>query len=66
MTRHYDGLAVAEPVFGELQNCMDLAIAATLIVAEPVRKAGCSLPTLVEVSSLKPIELHAPTRSIPA
>ena len=26
MTAHYDELAVAEPVFGDLRNCMQLAL----------------------------------------
>lgn len=62
MTRHYDALAVAEPVFGELQNCMDLAVAATLIVRENLpQKAGCGLPTLLDGAALKPVKLNAAT-----
>ena len=63
MTRHYDELAVAEPVFGELQNCMDLAIVAALIVSEHLpQKAACELPTLLEGATIKPAELQAPTQ----
>ncbi len=63
MTRRYDQLAVAEPVFGELQNCMELAIAAALIVREQLpQKADCSLPTLLDGASIKPAELHAPAQ----
>jgi hypothetical protein len=32
MTRRYDDLAGAEPVFGQLRNCMDLALVAALVV----------------------------------
>ena len=63
MTRHYDQLAVAEPVFGELQNCMELAIAAALIVREHLpQKADCELPTLLDGASIKPVEFPAPTQ----
>ena len=48
MTRHYDELALADPVFGDLKNCMDLAIVAALIVKENLAaKAGVSLPALM-------------------
>jgi hypothetical protein len=63
MTRHYDELAHAEPVFGELQNCIDLAVAAALIVRENLpHKAGCSLSTLLDGSLLKPVELPVPSQ----
>jgi hypothetical protein len=63
MTRHYDELAVAEPVFGQLQSCMELAVAATLIVRENLpQKAGCGLSTLLDGASLKTVELQAPTQ----
>ena len=38
MTKRYDALAQADPIFGELRNCMDLAIVSALI-------AGYQLPT---------------------
>ncbi len=48
MTAHYDDLALAEPVFGQVRNCMDLAVAAALIRNENLlAKAGLELPTLV-------------------
>jgi hypothetical protein len=63
MTKHYDELSVAEPVFGELQNCMELAIAAALIVREHLpQKANCSLTTLLDGTSVKSAELPAPTQ----
>jgi hypothetical protein len=48
MTRSYDQLAQAEPVFIELRNCMDLAVVAALIVTKDLpAKAGCQLPLLL-------------------
>lgn len=48
MTTRYSELSVAEPVFGQLQGCMDLAVAATLIVRKDLLgKAQCDLPMLV-------------------
>lgn len=49
MTACYADLSVAEPVFGQLQGCMDLAVAAALIVRKDlVGKAHCELPMLFE------------------
>jgi hypothetical protein len=54
MTAKYDELAVAEPIFGQLRNCMELAIVAALIVKEDLPgKAGSSLPTLLSPNALK-------------
>ena len=61
MTDHYDELAKADPVFGQLRNCMDLAIVSALIVQERLtEKAGLSLPLLMGTGGLEPIELNAP------
>ena len=49
MTSCYADLSVAEPVFGQLQGCMDLAVAATLIARKGLLgKAQCDLPMLVK------------------
>jgi len=49
MTARYDDLSVAEPVFGQLQGCMDLAVAAALIVRKDLlAKAQCDLPMLIK------------------
>lgn len=49
MTARYADLSVAEPVFGQLQGCMDLAVAATLIVRKDLLSKGqCDLPMLVK------------------
>lgn len=49
MTARYADLSVAEPVFGQLQGCMDLAVAATLIVRKDLLgKAQCQVPMLIK------------------
>jgi len=61
MTQKYDALARAEPVFGELQNCMDLAIVAALIVKERLcEKAGYSMPVLLDPIARPTPEFFAP------
>ncbi|HEV3342872.1 MAG TPA: DUF1598 domain-containing protein [Pirellulales bacterium] len=48
MTKKYDELSVKEPIFGELRNCIDLAVVAALIVKENlVAKAAIDLATLL-------------------
>ncbi len=54
MTRNYDALALADPLFGQLRNCMELAIVGALIVKEDLPgKAGNSLPVLMDPGALK-------------
>ena len=61
MTREYDRLALAEPVFGELRNCAELAALATLIVRENLTdKAGYTMPLLLSASALKTAQLSVP------
>jgi len=61
MTEKYPELAVAEPIFGQLQNCMDLAIVGALIVKERLaEKAGYSMTTLRDPSDVKPVVFNAP------
>jgi hypothetical protein len=61
MTQKYSDLAVADPVFGELQNCMDLAIVGALIVkANLPEKAGYDLPTLTSSPAVKTDVFNAP------
>ncbi len=63
MTAHYDELAVAMPVFGDLRNCMQLALAGALIAHERlIDKAGCHLPALMQESTLKTLQLPVPTQ----
>ncbi|MGA2060421.1 MAG: DUF1598 domain-containing protein, partial [Thermoguttaceae bacterium] len=61
MTDQFAALALAEPVFGELRNCMELAIVGALIVKERLPdKAGYSLPVLMSSPELRPAEFNAP------
>jgi hypothetical protein len=61
MTNQFAALAVAEPVFGELRNCMELAIVGALIVKERLpEKAGYSMPVLMNTEELRPAEFNAP------
>ena len=63
MTEHYPELALAEPVFGELRNCMELAVVGALVAHEKLtERAGCSLPLLLDDEALRTRELTAPTQ----
>ncbi|NLE40167.1 MAG: DUF1598 domain-containing protein [Pirellulaceae bacterium] len=60
-TEKYDELAMVDPVFGQLRNCMQLAIVAALIVKEDLAgKAGYSLPTLLDPTDVEIEKLPAP------
>jgi len=59
MTARYDELSKADPVFGQVRNCMDLATAAALIANERLlEKADLALPTLLGEGGVKPAELE--------
>jgi Protein of unknown function (DUF1598) len=60
MTTHYDELCVKDPIFGQLRNCIDLAVLAALIQQRNLPEiAGWSMPLLV--GSDLPVEsYHAP------
>ncbi len=61
MTSHYDALAIATPVFGELRNCMQMAMVGALVAHERLTdKAGCNLPALLQEGSLKTVAMSAP------
>jgi hypothetical protein len=61
MTKEFSKLAVAEPVFGEMKNCMDLAVAAAVIVKERLpEKAANSLPSLFTDETVKTEVFYAP------
>jgi hypothetical protein len=61
MTEKYPELAVADPIFGQLQNCMELAVVGALVVKEQLaEKAGGSMPTLLDSSAVKPEAFHSP------
>jgi hypothetical protein len=58
MTEKYDELSAKEPIFGELRNCMDLAVISALIVKENLAsKASCDLSLLLDPSRV-PLRQH--------
>ncbi len=61
MTAKFSELAVAEPIFGQMRNCMELAIVSALIVKEQLpHKAGYSMPTLLNPADVKTETFNAP------
>ncbi len=61
MTDKYPELAVADPIFGELQNCMELAIVGAIVVKNRLpEKAGYDLPTLLSPRAVKAEVFYAP------
>jgi len=64
MTDHYDELAVADPVFGQLQNCMDMAIVAAIIAGNSLLdRAQLSLPMLTDSGMLQTAQFPAPKQA---
>jgi hypothetical protein len=63
MTAKYDDLSVAEPVFGELRNVMDLCVISALIAKENLlAKTKLEIPTLLGGNDkLQPNVWNAPT-----
>jgi hypothetical protein len=61
MTRKYAELAAVDSIFGQLQNCMELAVVGALVAKERLaEKAGNSLPTLLDSSVVKTAEFNTP------
>ncbi len=59
MTACYDQWALAEPVFGQLRNCMDLAVVAALLVEQDLLgKAGLHLPALMGADGVPTAQLR--------
>ena len=49
MTAHYDELSAKDSIFGQLRNCMDLAVVAALIQHEQLtEKCGWSMALLMD------------------
>jgi hypothetical protein len=64
MTAKYEELAGKEPIFAQLRNCMQLALAATLVVhGDLPAKAGHDFRVLFSKDQL-PAEEHLPPRKI--
>ncbi len=60
MTAHYDELSAKDTIFGQLRNCMDLAVVAALISRENLtEKCGWSMPLLMNPDLLVD-SFHAP------
>jgi len=60
-TARYDELSLADPIFGQLRNCMDLAIVAALVAKEELpQKAQTTLPSLMASSGMETMEFPAP------
>jgi hypothetical protein len=61
MTARFDELARALPAFGQLRNCMDLAVVAALIAKEDLATAaGCDLSLLLDDKRIKVAEYQVP------
>ena len=61
MTARYDELATKEAVFGQLRNCIDLAVVGALIVKDHLpEKAGCSLSVLLHDEKLPAEQFGVP------
>lgn len=61
MTAQYQELSLAEPVFGQLRNCMELAIVGALLVKEDLpQRAGCNLPVIMDSGRVEVDQFPAP------
>src|SRR5262245_63191149 len=64
MTAQYDQLAIAEPVFGQLRGCMDLALATAILASgDLVARVGLELPTLLDNTRLQ-LAAHRVPKSV--
>jgi hypothetical protein len=61
MTEKYSELSVAMPVFGELRNCMDLAVVAAVVTHyELIKQTGAELPSLTGGNGIRGPQYHVP------
>jgi hypothetical protein len=61
MTEKFDALSAKDSVFGQLRNCMDLAVVAALITKEGLAgRAGLDLALLMDPTQLPTVELETP------
>lgn len=66
MTAHFDKLSTQRPIFGQLRNCMDLAVVAALMENEDLLfRSGCDLKVLMNAELLRGPQLH-PAKTIPS
>jgi hypothetical protein len=60
-TNKYDELSLKDTIFGQLRNCMDLAVLAALIVKQDLSgKAGYQMPLWLDDVNLPATEMAAP------
>ncbi|HEX3725776.1 MAG TPA: DUF1598 domain-containing protein [Pirellulales bacterium] len=63
MTAHYEELSTRDSIFGQLRNCMDLAVVAALISKEHLtEKCGWSMPLLMDAEL--PVESYFAPRQV--
>ena len=63
MTAHYGRLAAKQPVFAELENCVDLAVVAALIHGRQLAaRAGLDLGPLLDAAALPLPRYEVPTQ----
>ncbi|MDR2170875.1 MAG: DUF1598 domain-containing protein [Planctomycetaceae bacterium] len=61
MDEQYNSLSRIDPVFGELKNCMGLAMVVALILREDlINKSKCDIKTIMEEQRLKTPQLPEP------
>lgn len=61
MTAHYEELSRKDPVFGQLRNCMDLAVLGALIVQQNLpERCGHSFPLLLNSKTLPVEQFNVP------
>jgi hypothetical protein len=61
MTARYDELAIAQPVFGQLRGCMDLAlVTAVLASGDLLTAVGMELPMLLDETRLQLVKHQVP------
>ncbi len=61
MTARYEALSAKVPVFGQLRNCMDLAVVGALLIHHDLPgRAGCELGLLMDDKRLAVAEYHVP------
>ncbi len=63
MTARYEELSSRSPIFGQLRNCMDLAVMAALLLKEDLPgTSGCGLGLLLDEIDLQAERFPAPSR----
>jgi hypothetical protein len=61
MTARYEALSARLPIFGQLRNCMDVAVVGALLTHEDLPgRAGCDLGLLWDDKRLAVAEYHVP------